>query len=133
MQPVGSRQPQTDIQVTVKNLKEKSSNPLMNALKENAEGIVIEDKAEISDTSKAFSKLDKFLNLGAKDRLDISDLNKEERAEFLKMLAAVIQKGVVGYEVLEIDGKPEKHFIVNQIGNERTYGAKLYKKRWPER
>lgn len=87
------------------------------------------DSAEISNTARVFDKLDKFLNLGRKDRLDLSDLNEAEKEEFMKMLAALIKRGIVGYEVLEINGKPEKHYIVNQIGNERTYGAKLYKKK----
>ncbi|MGK9475662.1 hypothetical protein [Melioribacter sp. OK-6-Me] len=87
------------------------------------------DSAEISNTARVFDKLDKFLNLGRKDRLDLSDLNAAEKEEFMKMLASLIKRGVVGYEILEINGKPEKHYIINQIGNERTYGAKLYKKK----
>jgi hypothetical protein len=87
------------------------------------------DSIEISNTSKAFSKVDNFLNLGKSDRLDTSDLNGEEKKEFLKMLSDLIKKGVVGYEVLEVNGKPEKHYVVNQIGDERTYGTKLYKKK----
>lgn len=87
------------------------------------------DSAEISNTSKAFARLDKFLNLGRPDRLDISDLNEAEKKEFLKMLAELLKKGIVGYEVLEVNGKPEKHYIVNEIGDERIYGARLYKKK----
>lgn len=87
------------------------------------------DKIEFSNTSKAFAKLDNFLNLGKRDRLDVSDLNDSEKKEFLKMLATLLQKGIVGYEVLEVNGKPEKHYIVNQIGDQRIYGAKLYKKK----
>jgi hypothetical protein len=84
------------------------------------------DKIEISNTAKAFAKLDNFLNLGKKDRLDTSDLNEEEKKEFLKMLAKLLQEGIVGYEILEVNGKPEKHYIVNQIGDERIKGAKLF-------
>jgi hypothetical protein len=47
------------------------------------------------------------------------------------MLAKLLKAGVVGYEVLEVNGKPEKHYIVNEIGDERIYGAKLYKKKYP--
>ncbi|MCX7798566.1 MAG: hypothetical protein N2249_08075 [Melioribacter sp.] len=89
----------------------------------------LKDSIEISNTAKAFNKLDKFLNLGNTKRLDIDDLNKEEKKEFVKMLAQLLKRGVVGYEILEVNGKPEKHFIENQIGNERIYGAKLYKKK----
>lgn len=86
------------------------------------------DKIEISATGKAFKKIDDFLNLGKPDRLDTSDLNPAEKEEFLKILAALLKKGIVGYEILEVNGKPEKHYIVNQIGDERIKGAKLYKK-----
>jgi len=89
----------------------------------------LKDSAEISNTAKVFDKLDKFLNLGRTNRLDIDDLNDKEKEEFMKMLSELIKRGIVGYEILEVNGKPEKHYIVNQIGNERIYGAKLYKKR----
>ena len=87
------------------------------------------DKLEISNTSKALDKVNDFLNLGKSDRTDISDLSPEEREEFLKMLADLLKSGIVGYEVRKVDGKPEKHFIVNQIGDRRLYGTKLYKKK----
>ena len=90
-----------------------------------------EDTIEISNTSKVFKKLDDFLNLGKPDRLDLSDLNPEEKEEFLKMLSKLLKAGIVGYEILEVNGKPEKHYIVNQIGDERIYGAKLYKEKYP--
>lgn len=90
-----------------------------------------EDTIEISNTSKVFKKLDDFLNLGKPDRLDLSDLNPEEKEEFLKMLSKLLKAGIVGYEMLEVNGKPEKHYIVNQIGDERIYGAKLYKEKYP--
>ncbi|MEJ5351152.1 MAG: hypothetical protein WHS65_06140 [Melioribacteraceae bacterium] len=89
----------------------------------------LKDSAEISNTAKVFDKLDKFLNLGRTNRLDIDDLNDKEKEEFLKMLSELLKRGIVGYEILEVNGKPEKHYIVNQIGDERIYGAKLYKKR----
>lgn len=87
------------------------------------------DSVEISNTAKVYDKVDKFFNLGAEDRLDISDLSKEEKDEFLKMIAKLIDKGVVGYEVLEVNKKPEKHYVDIQIGDERIKGAKLYKKK----
>ncbi|MBA4406629.1 hypothetical protein C0389_05085 [bacterium] len=87
------------------------------------------DSIEISNTSKVYNRIDKFLNLGRPDRLDVSDLNNAEREEFLKMLSDLIRKGIVGFEVLEVNGKPEKHYIVNQIGDERLKGAKLYIKK----
>ncbi|AFN74118.1 hypothetical protein MROS_0877 [Melioribacter roseus P3M-2] len=102
---------------------------LKNETLTNDKTVASTDSAEISNTARVFDKLDKFLNLGRKDRLDIGDLNEAEKEEFMKMLATLIKRGIVGYEVLEINGKPEKHYIVNQIGNERTYGARLYNKK----
>ncbi len=59
------------------------------------------DTAEISNTAKVFDKLDKFLNLGRSNRLDLDDLNDKEKEEFMKMLAELLKRGIVGYEVLE--------------------------------
>lgn len=86
------------------------------------------DSAEISNTAKAFSKVEKFLDMNNPNRLNINDLNDAEKEEFLKMLAGAIKEGVVGYEVLEVNGLPEKHFLVNEIGDRRLNGAKPYKK-----
>ncbi|KAF0151857.1 MAG: hypothetical protein FD143_1571 [Ignavibacteria bacterium] len=87
------------------------------------------DSLEISNTARVYDKIDKFMNLGERDRLDISDLNDEEKKEFLKILSALIKRGVVGYEVLEVNGKPEKQFVENQIGSDRLKGAKLYSRK----
>lgn len=87
------------------------------------------DSIEISNTAKVYDKIDKFLKLGDSDRLDVGELNEAERKEFLKMLSALIKKGIIGYEVLDVNGKPEKHFVDNQIGDKRLKGAKLYKKK----
>jgi len=92
-------------------------------------GSSVKDKIEISNTSKAFNKLNDFLNLGKKRSFDLSDLNPKEKDEFLKMLSELLKAGVVGYEILEVNGKPEKHYIVNEIGDSRIKGAKLYNER----
>ena len=102
--------------------------PFPNDVKSETKTVIdSKDTIEISNTSKAFAKLDNFLNLGKPDRLDLGGLNEEEKKEFLKMLAELIQIGVVGFEVIEVNGKPEKHYIVNEIGDRRIYGVKLYK------
>lgn len=87
------------------------------------------DSIQISNTARVYDKVDKFMNLGSSERLGVADLNREERKEFLKIVSALIKKGVVGFEVLEVNGKPEKHFIENEIGDQRLKGAKLYKKK----
>ncbi|MGD8781463.1 MAG: hypothetical protein PVH88_21170 [Ignavibacteria bacterium] len=91
------------------------------------------DSIEISDKTRAFSKLNDFLNLGKTDRLDMEDMAPGEKEEFLKMLSKLLEKGIVGYEYLEVDGKKEKHFIVNQIGNRKLYDAELYEEPFLEK
>lgn len=110
----------------IKNLSSLLPEDYIGAKKTKNENSDKKDTIEISNTSKAFAKIDSFLNLGRPDRLDTSDLNGPEKEEFVKMLAALIKKGVVGYEMIEINGKPEKHYIVNEIGDQRLYGKKLY-------
>lgn len=100
---------------------------LKNVNKSNTNSLP-KDSVEISNTAKVYDRIDKFLNLGRPDRLDVSDLNDAEKEEFLKMLADLLKRGIIGYEILEVNGQPEKHYIVNQIGDERIYGAKIYKK-----
>jgi len=84
------------------------------------------DSAEISNSAKAFKKIDSFLNLGKSRSFTLDEMSPGEKKEFLKMLSALLQKGIIGYEELEVDGKREKHFIVTQIGDQRLKGAKLY-------
>jgi len=104
-----------------------SNEDFKNVKKTNADSLP-KDSVEISNTAKVYDRIDKFLNLGRPDRLDVSDLNDAEKEEFLRMLVNLLKHGIIGYEILEVNGQPEKHFIVNQIGDERIYGAKLYKK-----
>lgn len=87
------------------------------------------DSFEFSSSNKLFDKVDNILNLGENRKLDLSDLNSEEKEQFFKILEKLFQNGIIGYEVLEVNGRPEKHFIENQIGDERLYGKKLYKRK----
>ncbi|KPA09930.1 hypothetical protein MHK_009889 [Candidatus Magnetomorum sp. HK-1] len=83
--------------------------------------------SHISTSAKVMSRLDAFLNLGDSESLQIDDMSEDEQQTFLSMLSSLLSKGVMGYEVLEIEnGQPEQHFIVNQIGSEETYNARLY-------
>jgi hypothetical protein len=87
----------------------------------------VKDSIEISNTAKVYSNVDKFLNLGNSDRLNLDKMNKSEKEEFIKMTAELAKKGIMGYEELEINKQKEKHFIETEIGDERIKGAKLYK------
>jgi len=83
--------------------------------------------SHISTSAKVMNRIDAFLNLGDSESMQIDDMSEEEQQTFLSMLSSLLKKGVVGYEMLEIeDGQPEQHFIVNQIGSEETYNARLY-------
>lgn len=88
---------------------------------------VPKDSLEISDTSKVFSQVDKFLNLGDPDRLNLGKMSPSDKKEFIKVVADLAQRGIMGYEILKVNGEPEKHFIENEIGDSRIKGAKLYR------
>jgi hypothetical protein len=79
-----------------------------------------------SATISAFDKVDRFLNLGSSDRIPIGKITPEEVEKFGKMLSKLLKKGIVGYEVLDVNGRPEKHFIDVMIGDHRLYGKKQY-------
>jgi hypothetical protein len=71
-----------------------------------------------------------FLDLGNSDRLgEYSSLSDSEKEKFNKMLGKLLKAGVIGYEILEVDGQKEKHFLSTQIGDERLYNAKRYNKK----
>lgn len=95
---------------------------------QNKNGQEVKDSINISNSAKAFQKIDDFLNLGKPDRLNMEGLSKGEKEEFLKMLSKLLKEGIVGYEYLEVDGKKEKHFIVNQLKNDRIRGSRLWNK-----
>jgi len=79
----------------------------------------------VPNTSKAYRKLDEFLNLGNSREVNTDDLTPEEKAIFLKMLSILLKHGVVGYNVYEVNGRQEKHYLVNTIGDSRLYGKKI--------
>ncbi|MFA8343069.1 MAG: hypothetical protein ACEPO8_08890, partial [Rhodothermaceae bacterium] len=55
-----------------------------------------DDSAEISNSAKAFKKIDSFLNLGEPRSFTLDEMSPEEKEEFLKMLSTLLQKGIVG-------------------------------------
>lgn len=112
----------------VKNLKEYfQKEKKKNSSKKSEDSGLLSDSTSISNTSKVMGKVDSILNLSGSDRLAIDDLSPEEKEEFLAIIGELLQEGIVGYEVLEgDDGGPEKHFIVNRIGDRRNYGRDRY-------
>jgi len=87
------------------------------------------DSAPIPNTSKAWRKLDQFLNLGSSKDLSLSDLTEQEKQQFLKMLSRLLSAGVVGYKIYEVNGKIEKHFEVVSLGDSRLRSAKVIQTR----
>jgi len=82
--------------------------------------------SHISTSAKVMNRLDEFLNMGQSDSLSLDDMSADEKDTFLSMLSALLSKGVMGYEMLEVeDGVPEKFYIVNQIGSQETYSKPL--------
>jgi len=87
------------------------------------------DSIEISDSTKAFAAVEKTLDLSSLHSIDLSGLSEQEKEEYGKMLSSLMKKGIAGYEVLNVNGEPEKHFLETEIGDERIKGAKLYRRK----
>lgn len=87
------------------------------------------------DKIKVIDAVDSFLNMSnnssIKDKLEIGSLNRDEVAEFGKMLNKLAKKGIVGYNYYEVDGQIEKHFIDANLNNKRlnSYNAKILEER----
>ena len=73
--------------------------------------------ASVFDRSDALNLVDQFLDLGS-GGLDLADLSKEELAEAFKMIAELIDRGIVGYEYRKINGAPHKVFIDVAMGSD---------------
>ena len=86
-------------------------------------------KNNVSLSSNVFKKVESFMNAGSSKDILLNDLTPDEKDQFLKILSGLLKEGIVGYEILDVNGKPEKHFLVNQIGDRRLYGAKQYIKK----
>ncbi|MBD3410239.1 MAG: hypothetical protein GF419_08545 [Ignavibacteriales bacterium] len=75
--------------------------------------------------TKVYDRIENFLNLGGASRLETDDLTPEEARQFLVMMAKLTRQGIVGFEEFEIDGRRERHYVVNQFGDDRLKGARL--------
>ncbi len=81
----------------------------------------------IANPMRASRAADDLFNLGSSPRLDAWDqLSSSERDIFFSMAAQLAQRGVMGFEILEVDGRPYKSFAANQIGDSLTSHAPLY-------
>ena len=76
---------------------------------------------------KAVKAVDRFFNLGSDSRFSSWDsLSPREKTLFINMVAELAQKGLIGYEVVDIDNRPYKSFATTQIGDTLTSHAPLY-------
>ncbi len=71
----------------------------------------------VFDRSDTFDLIDQFLDLGS-GGLDLANLSKEELAEAFKVIADLVERGIVGYEYRKINGEPHKVFIDVAIGSD---------------
>lgn len=85
------------------------------------------DPVELSVSKDVFSAVDNFFNLGNSGRFDaFHNLSREDKEQFVKIVAELAKSGYMGYEELIVNKKVEKHEMANQIGDDRLHGAKLY-------
>lgn len=76
--------------------------------------------------------VDSMLDLSGGGRNPIGPLEQLDREglqTFIDMTATLLQHGVVGYELLEIDKQPYTSFVTNRIGDPRLQGAHFYRRR----
>jgi hypothetical protein len=84
-------------------------------------------EGDTANPIKAARAADDLFNLGSSLRPNAwNRLSGFERDTFVSMAAELAQRGVIGFEILEVDGRPYKSFAVNQIGDSRTSHAPLY-------
>ena len=76
---------------------------------------------------KAARAADDLFNLGSSLRIKTwNRLSGSARDTFVSMAAELAQRGVIGFDILEVNGRPYKSFAVNQIGDSLTSNAPLY-------
>ncbi|MBI3118993.1 MAG: hypothetical protein HYZ00_09930 [Candidatus Hydrogenedentes bacterium] len=82
----------------------------------------------------AFKAIDTFLDLGrsGQSRLAaVRELNAAEAPLFLRHLRELVRLGVVGTEVLEVDGEPRQAFVDTAYADPRLRNAPQYRRRPP--
>lgn len=85
------------------------------------------DPVELSVSHDVFSAVDDYFNLGKSGRFEaFHNLSRDDKEQFVKIVAELAKAGYMGYEELVVNKKVEKHEMTNQIGDDRLYGAKVY-------
>lgn len=75
--------------------------------------------------SKIWSAIDSYFDLGDPNKSQWMRLNSTEQSQYWKIIAKLIQKGVVGYRYYEVNGQIERHFIEYEMANPRFANAKV--------
>ena len=74
-----------------------------------------------------FDSAHDFFDLSDPGRLSSwSNLDSEEKEGFVQMVAKLAQRGLVGYEILDVQDKPYKSFASAQIADQKASEAHVY-------
>ncbi|HIJ65679.1 MAG TPA: hypothetical protein HPP77_06970 [Candidatus Hydrogenedentes bacterium] len=88
------------------------------------------DRQTASDPYKA---VDRMLDLSRGGRNPVAPLSltRDDLEVFLDLTAHLMQRGIVGYELLEVDEQPYTSYITTRMADPKLRGAPLYR-RMPE-
>lgn len=75
--------------------------------------------------NKIWSAIDSYFDLGDPNKSIWMQLSPVEQSHYWRIIAKLIQKGVVGYRYYEVNGQIEKHFIEYEMANPRFANAKV--------
>ena len=76
---------------------------------------------------RVFDTAQDFFDLSDPGRLNSwSNLDSEEKKGFVQMVAKLAQRGLVGYEILDVRDKPYKSFLTSQIADQEASNAHIY-------
>jgi hypothetical protein len=82
---------------------------------------------DISASHDVFTAVDSYFNLSSSGRFDdFHKLSPDDKEQFVRIVGELAKLGYVGYEEFVVDHKVERHEILNQMGDQRLRGAKLY-------
>lgn len=85
------------------------------------------DVVQISASKDVFTAVESFFNMGKKNRFeDFHNLSRSDKEQFVMMVAELAKAGYMGYEELMVDGKVERHEVIDKIADERVRGARVY-------
>lgn len=77
-----------------------------------------EEPVKINERTRALDKLESFLDEGKPEKFDLSDLDDQEKDEFLSMLYELLVCGIVECETVEVNGMQEKRYLINSLNDE---------------